>query len=188
MQSNTRSAPAVATTLLLAAAALAMPRAHATACGAQDDFLARSQPLMATVRPADCATLLGGVPEFAWPLQREGALYTLALTFPDGHTETRSTTRNWLAWDRQVPAGNYTWQVRLSGKEPRSSETRTFHVDGRSREGGNLMDSRLRGNDERRGNDVALPLFRVEAAPTWVPAPETRRKAPTGGVVGAFTQ
>lgn len=169
MQSNTRSAPAAAATiLLLVAAALAMPRAHATACGTQDDFLARAQPLMATVRPADCATLLGGVPEFTWPLQREGALYTLVLTFPDGHTEMRSTTRNWLAWDREVPAGNYTWQVRLSGKEPRSSEARTFHVDG--------------------APDAPQPRFRVEAAPTWVPAPEARRRAPTGGLFGAFTQ
>lgn len=168
MQGKTRSTPAVAATpLLLVAAALAMPPAHATACGAQDDFLARSQPLMATVRPADCATLLGGVPEFAWPLQRQGALYTLVLTFPDGHTETRSTTRNWLAWDRRIPAGNYTWQVRISGKESRSSEPRTFHVD---------------------GNDAPRPMFRVDAAPTWFPAPEARRKAPTGGLFGAFTQ
>jgi hypothetical protein len=44
-------------------------------------------------------------------LQAGSGPYTVNLTFPDGRTESRSATNNWLNWDGTLRAGNYTWTV-----------------------------------------------------------------------------
>ena len=83
-------------------------------CGAQEDLLARSDPLLAPVRPSDCVTVEQTPPDFTWPPQGnlgDKFTYTLTLTFPDGHHEQRVTTHNWVAWDRALPPGAYTWTV-----------------------------------------------------------------------------
>jgi uncharacterized protein DUF4962/heparinase II/III-like protein len=101
--------------LLAAATSLgAQPKAADAKCGAQQDFLVRSDPLLAPVRPTDCLTLTQSPPEFTWPAQGGNTrfTYTLALTHPDGHTETRATTQNWLAWDKVLPPGDYTWTLK----------------------------------------------------------------------------
>ena len=111
------------TALLLAAA---IP-AHA-ACGAHNDFLVRSDPTLAPVRPADCGTTAQTPPEFTWPPRKGDASYQVILKFPDGRAESRSTTRNWLLWDAQLPAGTYTWQVRARGTDNDLSEPRRFTI------------------------------------------------------------
>jgi hypothetical protein len=109
---------AMRTVLLLLAAlilAAAAPGVRAQArCGGQSDFLVRSDPLLAPVRPHECATLTQTPPEFTWPPQSGDTpfTYTLTLTHPDGKTETRTTTRNWLAWDKVLPPGTYTWTMK----------------------------------------------------------------------------
>ncbi len=123
------AARAALTAALLAVAAAHAPFAHAQGCGKQSDFLARSDPLLAPVQPADCATLLQSPPAFTWPALEGSSGYTIVLTFPDGHSESRAAAQNWLAWDRQIPAGNYTWRVEAAGQRPQASAQRTFTVD-----------------------------------------------------------
>jgi hypothetical protein len=118
-----------ATTVLLVAAASSVQPAHAQSCGAQSDFLVRSDSLLAPIRPADCATVFQAPPDFTWPPQSGSNTYTVSLTFPDGRTETRSTSKNWLAWDQQIPAGKYTWKVSVAGASNQTGENRTFTVD-----------------------------------------------------------
>jgi hypothetical protein len=88
--------------------------AAAIACGAQSDFMVRSDPTLAPVRPADCSTTAQTPPEFTWPPQEGEKTYTVILRHPDGRAETRTTTRNWLAWDQVLEPGTYTWQVKFS--------------------------------------------------------------------------
>jgi hypothetical protein len=85
-----------------------------TRCSQQSDFLVRSDPLLAPVRPHECSTITQTPPEFTWPPQGGDTkyTYTLVLTHPDGRTETRSTTQNWLAWDKVLPPGTYTWAMK----------------------------------------------------------------------------
>ena len=116
-------------TLVLVAGIVFACSAHAQACGAQSDFLVRSDPLLAPVRPADCATVFQAPPDFTWPAQRGDNVYTVTLTFPDGHTETRVTSTNWLAWDQAVPAGRYAWRVIVSGSSNKSGAQRTFTIN-----------------------------------------------------------
>ena len=71
-------------------------------------------PGVAAVRPADCARVQQSPPDFSWP-PGDGGPYTVSLAFPDGHTETRSVTNNWLNWDGTLPAGTYTWTVARAG-------------------------------------------------------------------------
>ena len=183
----------LATSILLVAAALAAPRAHAS-CGEQHDFLVRADPLLATVRPADCATLLGGPPEFTWPLQQGGHTYTVALRFPDGHTESRTTDRNWLAWNEAVPAGEYTWRVSVAGRENAKSDSRAFRVEGteRGKKAPSVASSAARSVPD--AGSAAAPaenLFRLEPAESWIPsarAPRTSRKPAVGGFFGGFTE
>src|SRR4051812_19397683 len=83
-------------------------------CGTQNDLLVRSDPGLAPVRPTDCSTVHQTPPEFTWPPQGnlgDKFTYTVTLAFPDGHQERRTTARNWLAWDRALPPGEYTWTV-----------------------------------------------------------------------------
>jgi hypothetical protein len=99
--------------LALSGAAGAQPPAESR-CGHQKDLLVRSDPLLAPVRPSDCITVHQSPPDFTWPPQGNPGdkfTYTLTLVFPDGHREQRVTSRNWIAWDRALPAGTYSWTV-----------------------------------------------------------------------------
>ena len=181
---------------ILVAAALLSPRAHA-ACGGQHDFLVHADPLLASVRPADCATVLDGPPQFTWPMQDGRNTYTIALHFPDGHTETRSTSSNWLAWDRAVPAGNYTWSVSVTGPARSRSEPRGFRVERGDASSGNYrarVTSSTPAPRPAQGASIAAPaesLFRFEPSESWVPSAgpsRTPRKAAVGGFFGGFTE
>jgi heparinase II/III-like protein/uncharacterized protein DUF4962 len=79
----------------------------------------------ASVRPADCALVEQNPPDFSWPYIGSGP-YTINLTFPDSHTESRTATNNWLNWGGTLPAGNYTWSVTRAGL---SSLPRRFTVN-----------------------------------------------------------
>jgi hypothetical protein len=106
---------------------LVASRAH-SACGEHADFIAHADPLLAHAQPADCETLTQTPPAFTWPTRDGMSAYTVALRFPDGHVERRSSTRNFLIWPRALPAGNYSWTVRGSGKVEDESEPRTFAI------------------------------------------------------------
>jgi hypothetical protein len=101
--------------------------AHA-ACDTQDDFLSRSDPSLAPVRPSDCATLTQSPPEFTWPPREGHSNYTVSLKFPDGHVESRSSTRNFVIWPRALPPGSYSWTVKGTGRAPAESAPRTFTI------------------------------------------------------------
>jgi len=103
-------------------------RAAAPACGVHSDFLNRSDPTLAPVRPIDCSTITQSPPEFTWPPQDGSNTYQLILNFPGGRAESRTTTKNWLLWDQALPAGIYTWQVKVTGKNKDQSETRKFTI------------------------------------------------------------
>src|SRR4051812_41055728 len=104
-----RRALAVAAFLSAALAASA-----ADPCAAKSDILVRSDATLAPVRPADCATVTQTPPEITWPPQNGKNTYTIALTLPDGKVETRTTSNNWLLWDRALPPGRYSWRVKAS--------------------------------------------------------------------------
>ncbi|HUQ28362.1 MAG TPA: hypothetical protein VM051_07200, partial [Usitatibacter sp.] len=76
-----------AVAFLLVAAAV---DAHA-ACAVHKDFLVRSDPTLAAVRPVDCATTSQTPPEFTWPPRKGDASYQVLVKFPDGRVESRST-------------------------------------------------------------------------------------------------
>jgi hypothetical protein len=120
---------AVALAVLLAGAALYANNVQAHACGSQADFIAQSGPLPAPVRPADCARVFQGAPDFTWPAAAGAQGYTVVITFADGRREARNTNVNWLAWDEALPAGAYTWQVVATGARALASQPRTFTVD-----------------------------------------------------------
>lgn len=101
----------------------------AQACGTQADFLVKSDPVLAAVRPADCSRVFQTPPDFAWPATHGGNTYTVTLTSPDGSTLTRTTANNWLAWDTPLPAGTYTWTVTSAGRIEAASQPRSFTVD-----------------------------------------------------------
>lgn len=103
---------------------LSVAASPATSCGAQSDFLHRSDPLLTPVQPGDCSTISQAPPEFTWPPLAGDRAYTVSLRFPDGHEETRSASANWLIWDKATPPGDYTWRVKASSGE--SSEPRRF--------------------------------------------------------------
>jgi hypothetical protein len=109
------------------ALAVAATAAHG-ACGEHKDFLVRSDPTLAGVRPPDCASTTQTPPEFTWPPRKGDESYQVILKFPDGRIESRSTTRNWLLWDQALPAGTYTWQLRVAGAEKDLSEPRRFTI------------------------------------------------------------
>jgi len=98
------------------------------ACGAQADFLVKADPLMASVRPSDCAHLYDGAPEFAWP-QATGESFVVTVKHPDGSLTTMPTKTNWLSWDAPLPPGDYTWTVTEVGARGVTSHSRRFTVD-----------------------------------------------------------
>src|SRR2546422_2871670 len=119
-----------AASFLFVGLAIANWPAHAqTACGAQSDFLVRSHPTLAPVRPADCAIVFQSPPDFTWPPQSGSNTYTVGLTFPDGHTESKTTTQSWFAWPAQLPAGNFSWKVSVAGASNDTGQARTFTID-----------------------------------------------------------
>ena len=179
--------------VLLAAAALTASRAHA-ACGEHRDFLTRADPLLASVRPADCATLFAEAPQFTWPLQDGARAYTVALTFPDGHTESRTTSGNWLAWDRSVPPGEYSWRVSAEGHSERRSEPRTFRVDESTRTAQSAVAAKKPRADAAPAAQPAASagaVFQLVPSESWIPAArasEAPHRARTGGFFGGFTE
>ena len=179
--------------VLLAAAALSASRAHA-ACGEHRDFLTHADPLLASVRPADCATLFAELPQFTWPQQDGARRYTVALTFPDGHTESRTTAGNWLAWDRSVPPGQYSWRVSTQGREARRSEARTFHVDESTRTAQSAPAAKKPRADAASAVQPAATagaVFQLVPSESWIPAArasEAPHRARTGGLFGGFTE
>jgi len=115
--------------LALYAVAATLPLAAAAECAAHKDFLVRSDTTLAPVHPADCATVEQTPPEFTWPPQNGRNLaYTLSLKFPDGHVETRATPKNWLLWDAALPAGTYSWTLKVTGSERDKSDERRFTI------------------------------------------------------------
>jgi len=178
--------------ILLAAAASTASRAHA-ACGEHRDFLTHADPLLASVRPADCATLFAEAPQFTWPLQDGARGYTVALTFPDGHTESRTTAGNWLAWDRGVPPGEYSWRVSTQGNAKHRSEARTFRVDESTRMAQSAPAKKPRADAAPAAQPAASAgaVFQLVPSETWIPAaraPEAPRRTRTGGFFGGFTE
>jgi hypothetical protein len=179
--------------VLVAAATLTASHAHA-ACGEHRDFLTHADPLLASVRPADCATLFAEAPQFTWPLQDGARAYTVALTFPDGHTESRTTSGNWLAWDRSVPPGEYSWRVSTAGEARRRSEARTFRVDETARAAQSGPAAKKPRSDAAPAAQPAATagaVFQLVPSETWIPAvraSEAPHKARTGGFFGGFTE
>lgn len=116
--------------LLAGLCALALPvtAKPAPSCGEQSDFLVRPDPTLAPVRPMDCSTITQTPPEFTWPPQQGANTYAVVLRFPNGQTHTRTTSRNWLLWDRTLPPGSYSWQVQVSGNSNHTSEPRKFTI------------------------------------------------------------
>ena len=96
-------------------------------CGVHSDFLVRSDALLAPVRPADCSVITQSPPEFTWPPLEGKYTYTLTLTKPDGATETRTTTKNWLAWDKVLASGKYTWTLK-STMDKEVTQPRAFTI------------------------------------------------------------
>ncbi len=112
-------------------ASLEAPSAHAEAarggCGGQHDFLLRSDALLAPVQPADCSVITQSPPEFTWPPLEGKDTYTLTLTAPDGASESRSTTKNWLVWDKALAPGRYSWTM-TSTPDKEATQPRTFTI------------------------------------------------------------
>ena len=115
-------------TLALLTLPLAASLAAHAACGAQTDFLAGADELLAPVRPVDCSTLYQTPPEITWPAQEKDGAYTLTLRFPDGRVEKLATPRNFATWPRALPPGSYSWTVRAMGNQEAESEPRTFTI------------------------------------------------------------
>jgi len=122
-----KTAAAIAASVLVAGSAIAThaARMHGWVRQAHAD----RSTLMAQVVPGDRATVLSRAPAFTWPAVSGAERYTIALTFPDGHTEARSTRGNWFAWDRPVPTGRYRWQVLVAGRARVSGDPHWFVVD-----------------------------------------------------------
>ena len=97
-------------------------------CPAKSDFLVRSDATLAPLRPMDCSTVTQTPPEFSWPPQNGKNTYSVMLTLPDGKVETRTTSKNWLLWDKPLPAGSYSWRVKVAGATNETSAPRTFNI------------------------------------------------------------
>ena len=119
----------ISLTVLLVGASLYAHNVRAEdGCGGQSDFLVKADPLLAPVRPADCARVYQSAPDFAWPQARADA-FVVTVNFPDGRVATVPTATNWLAWDEALPPGEYTWTVTAVGARADTSAARRFTVD-----------------------------------------------------------
>ena len=94
--------------------------------GADGDFLVVDDPLAATIRPADGATVQQTPPDFGWPEVSATAKYAVELTYPDGGKRTLAAPQNYLNWDEVLRPGRYRWTVRMS--DGRTSRLREFTV------------------------------------------------------------
>ncbi|MEO7813042.1 MAG: DUF4962 domain-containing protein, partial [Usitatibacter sp.] len=97
-------------------------------CGPKSDFLSPSDATLAPVRPVDCSTVTQTPPEFSWPPRDGNNTYSLMLTLPGGKVETRTTSKNWLLWDKPLPPGAYSWRVKVAGATNETSAPRTFII------------------------------------------------------------
>ena len=122
---------AAAFAALVAGAAFYAQNVRAADCGAQRDFIAPSDRLDPTVKPADCATLLAAAPEFAWPATRKPEAWVVTVTSARGEVRTAVTASPWLAWEQPLPAGEYTWTVTAVNGEVTTSAERRFAIAGR---------------------------------------------------------
>src|SRR5258708_15939171 len=73
-----------------------------------------SAPGAAMIRPIECSTVKQNPPDFSWPAIGSGP-YTVTLTFPDGHSETRRAAQNWLNWNGSLPAGRHARTIAGAG-------------------------------------------------------------------------
>ncbi len=123
---------AVVSTLLLAAGLPFAARAQACVPDTTLDWM-MAIPLIASsvqVRPADCATVEQTPPDLSWPDLSSDAQYQVTLTYPDGHTRSKTVARNWINWDEVLPAGSYAWQVQATNANgTQQSRSRRFTVD-----------------------------------------------------------
>lgn len=151
--------------------ALALPAAAkpAPSCGQQTDFLVRSDPTLAPIRPLDCSTVTQTPPEFTWPPQQGNNTYALVLKLPNGQVHTRTTSRNWLLWDRMLPPGNYSWHVQVSGASNFTSQPRKFTIAAGATpflvpDGSTLVKSALEAQRPRTwSRDVTRPMTGLKA-------------------------
>lgn len=109
---------AIALAFALACGSPAVARAQVCVPNSITDWMVTAfaeDPGTAAVRPADCATVQQNPPDFSWP-DVTGSSYTLNLTFPDGHVESRTAAQSWLDWNGTLPAGSYRWTVSQNGR------------------------------------------------------------------------
>ncbi|MGH8224318.1 MAG: hypothetical protein ACREQZ_15220, partial [Woeseiaceae bacterium] len=104
--------------------AAGLPSAGLTCDAVREDVLVPSDPAGAMIRPRECSSVEQNPPDFSWPYFGSGP-YTVKLTFPDGHIESRTAENNWLNWNAALPEGDYSWVVRRAGD---ASEPRRFTV------------------------------------------------------------
>jgi hypothetical protein len=99
----------------IVACCLASVIANATLadCGgpAASDWMTTAVPLAAPIRPAHCSDSDQTPPDFSWPAYKSDSVYEFELRRPDGATEKRSASRNWLLWDEKLLPGSYAWRV-----------------------------------------------------------------------------
>jgi hypothetical protein len=100
--------------------------AQACAPGSGSDWMAASHPLAQAIRPADCAVVQQTPPDFSWPEVANDARYEVTLTYPDGRQRSLRAPQNYLNWDEVLPAGAYSWHVKLNGAQ--TSQERSFIV------------------------------------------------------------
>jgi hypothetical protein len=115
---------------ILAAAALAAAAggAGATGCGTQRDFLVSSDPVLAPVRPADCARVLPDTTALAWPAVPGAQSYIVTLTRPDGRVDILPVEANVVALEYGLSPGVYRWRVSVAGSGVLVGEERSFLV------------------------------------------------------------
>ncbi len=111
-----RSIMMLSAVALTAVLALTSGSSLAQSCGTlvARDWMDTDDQLAARVRPTDCATVEQSPPDFGWPQLHNLARYELTLTYPDGRTRSLPTENNWMNWPEALPAGTYSWSVRMT--------------------------------------------------------------------------
>ena len=125
------SARAAVVALVLAAGLPLSAKAQACTPDATPDWMTSVPASVSSVllRPADCATVEQTPPDISWPDLSADAGYQVTLTYPDGTASTRTASQNWISWDEALPAGSYTWQVRVTNSSgTQTSRARRFTV------------------------------------------------------------